>query len=111
MTDAAGNLCFVPNVNDTAPGKLWGFPVQFTEKLPLPGTAGAALLCAWKYYYIGDRKGTTIDSTNLELFRYNQTSWRAVHRVDGQPSLSTPLTLQDGTTQISPFVMLGAKST
>jgi len=111
MVDAAGNLCFVPNASDAAPGKLWGFPVAFTEKLPVPGAAGSALLCAWKYYYVGDRKGTTIDSTNLELFRYNQTSWRAVHRVDGQPALSVPLTLQDGATQTSPFVMLGAKAT
>jgi HK97 family phage major capsid protein len=111
MTDAVGNLCFVPNVNDQAPGKLWGFPVQFTEKLPAPGTTGSAILADWKYYYVGDRKGTTIDSTNLELFRYNQTSWRAVHRVDGQPAMSTPLTLQDGATQVSPFVMLAAKTT
>lgn len=111
MTDALGSLVFVPNANDKAPGKLWGYPVEFTEKLPVPGNAGAALLCAWAYYYVGDRKGTTIDSTNIELFRYNQTSWRAVHRVDGQPALSAALTLQDGTTQVSPFVMLGAKST
>jgi HK97 family phage major capsid protein len=111
MTDALGSLIFVPNANEKAPGTLWGYPVNFTEKLPVPGNAGSALLCAWKYYYIGDRKGTTIDSTNLELFRYNQTSWRAVHRVDGQPSLSAPITLQDGSTQVSPFVMLGAKST
>lgn len=111
MTDAGGFLVFTANASDKAPGTLWGYPVQFTEKLPVPGNAGAAILAAWKYYYIGDRKGTTIDSTNVERFRYNQTSWRAVHRVDGQPGLSAPLTLQDGSTQVSPFVMLGAKST
>ena len=111
MVDAGGFLVFSANASDKAPGTLWGYPVQFTEKLPVPGNAGAAVLAAWQYYYIGDRKGTTIDSTNVERFRYNQTSWRAVHRVDGQPGLSAPLTLQDGSTQVSPFVMLGAKST
>jgi regulation of enolase protein 1 (concanavalin A-like superfamily) len=29
-----------------------------------------------------------------------------VHRVDGQPWLNAPLTYQDGTTQVSPFVTL-----
>ena len=111
MVDAAGNMLFVPNVNDTAPGKLFGYPVVFTEKLPAPGTTGSVILCDWKYYLVGDRQGTTIESDNSELFRYDQTSWRAVHRVDGQPWLSAPLTLQDGTTQVSPFVMLSTKST
>jgi len=31
--------------------------------------------------------------------------------VDGQEWLSTPLTYEDGTTQVSPFVILGDKST
>mgnify|MGYP001168639250 CR=1 FL=1 len=111
MVDPAGFLIFVPNINDTAPGKLFGYPVVFTEKLPLPGTTGSVILCDWKYYLVGDRQGTTIESNNSELFRYDQTSWRAVHRVDGQPWLSAPLTLSDGSSQVSPFVQLSTKST
>lgn len=90
---------------------ILGYPYVLTEKLPLPGTQGSILLADFKYYLVGDRKATTIDSTNIERFQYDETSWRAVHRVDGQPWLSLPLTLQDGSTQVSPFVVLGSKTT
>lgn len=90
---------------------LLGWPVVWTEKLPAPGSDGSILLADCRYYLIGDRQATTIDSTNVERFQYDETSWRAVHRVDGQPWLSAPITLADGSLQISPFVILAAKST
>jgi HK97 family phage major capsid protein len=93
------------------PPTLLGMPVFFTEKLPRVGTAGDVLLADWHYYLLGDRQATTIESTKFDRWQYDQTSWRVVHRVDGQPWLSTPLTYQDGVTQTSPFVILGSKST
>lgn len=93
------------------PNRLLGYPVVFTEKCPLVGSAGDVILADWRYYLIGDRQATTVESTQYDRWRYDETSWRAVHRVDGQPWLSTPLTYQDGTTQVSPFVILGAKTT
>jgi HK97 family phage major capsid protein len=90
---------------------LLGWPVIWTEKLPAPGTAGSILLADFRYYLLGDRQATTIESTQYDRWKYDETSWRAVHRVDGQPWLSAPLTLADGTAQVSPFVILGAKST
>lgn len=98
---------FIPNAREGAPGTLFGFPIYYTEKLPTLGTAGDILLSDWAYYLIGDRQATTIDSSMHYRFRYDLTAWRAVHRVDGQPWLSAPLTLADGTFQISPFVILG----
>ncbi len=94
-----------------APNTLLGLPVHFTEKLPGPATAGSILLADFRYYLIGDRQATTVESTQYDRWKYDQTSWRAVHRVDGQPWLSTWLTLADGTSTVSPFVILGAKST
>jgi HK97 family phage major capsid protein len=112
MNGPAGNASYVwGNAQAGMPPNLLGYPFIFTEKLPPPGTAGSILLADPRYYLIGDRQATTIDSTNIERFRYDETSWRAVHRVDGQPWLSTPLTLEDGVTTVSPFVVLGAKST
>jgi len=90
---------------------LFGYPVIFTEKTPTIGNAGDVILADMRYYLIGDRQATTIESTPYVQWQYDLTSWRAVHRVDGQPWLSAPLTLQDGTLQVSPFVILGAKST
>jgi hypothetical protein len=36
----------------------------------------------------------------------NQMTWRVVERVDGQPWLEKVVTLQDGSTTVSPFVIL-----
>lgn len=91
-----------------APSSLLGLPVIWTEKLPALGTAGDVLLIDPTYYLVGDRQMTTIESTKFERWEYDVTSWRAVHRVDGQPWLSTHLTYADGTTQVSPFVRLAA---
>lgn len=98
------------STTDGVPNRLLGFPVIFTEKTPTVGNAGDVILADMSYYLVGDRQATTIESTQYDYWRYDQTSWRVVHRVDGQPWLSAPLYLQDGTTQISPFVILGAKS-
>lgn len=102
---------FIPNGRDGVPATLMGYPIIWSDKLPRRFTAGDIVLANWQYYLIGDRQMTTIDSTNVERFRYDQTSWRAVHRVDGQPQLRSPLTYDDGLTQVSPFVILGDKTT
>ena len=39
-------------------------------------------------------------------FLKNQLTWRVVSRLDGQPWLDKAITLQDGATQVSPFVVL-----
>lgn len=99
---------FIPNAREGLPGTLFGFPIDFTEKLPRVGQPGDILLADWRFYVVGDRQATTIDSSTHFRFRDDITAWRAVHRVDGQPQLSQPITLADGVTQISPFVILGA---
>lgn len=97
---------FIPNAREGVPATLFGYPIEWSEKNPALGVAGDIVLADWSYYLIGDRQAMTIDSTNIERFRWDETSWRAVHRVDGQPWLSQPITIADGTTQISPFVIL-----
>jgi HK97 family phage major capsid protein len=111
LTDPGGFYIWQPNAVAGVPQTLFGLPIMFTEKCPRVGNPGDVILGDWRYYLIGDRQATTIESTKFDRWVYDQTSWRVVHRVDGQPWLSTPLTYQDGTTQVSPFVILGAKST
>lgn len=108
MTGPAGNPSYVwqPNAREGVPGYLFGLPVHWTEKLPALGTRGDILLADFRYYLIGDRQATTIESSNAPRWIYDETTWRAVHRCDGQPWLSAPLTYQDQTTQVSPFVVL-----
>jgi HK97 family phage major capsid protein len=112
LNGPAGNPSYIwqPNARDGVPGSILGFPVIWSEKVPLLGTSGDVVLADWRYYLIGDRQATTLETTEYDYWRYDQTSWRAVHRVDGQPWLSSPLTYQDGTTQVSPFVILGTVS-
>lgn len=110
MNGPAGNPSYVwqPSARDGVPGYLMGMPLLWCEKMPLVGATGDIGLFDFRYYLIGDRQATTIESTKFARWVYDQTSWRVVHRVDGQPWLSAPLTYQDGTTQVSPFVVLGA---
>jgi HK97 family phage major capsid protein len=95
---------------DGVPARLLGLPIIFTEKVPQLGTAGDIGLYDFRYYLLGDRQATTIESTKYDKWAYDQTSWRVVHRVDGQPWLSTSLTYPDGSTTVSPFVILGDPS-
>jgi predicted phage gp36 major capsid-like protein len=110
LSGPAGNPSYVWNTNaaDGIPGTLLGMPVIWTEKVPRVGTTGDVLLADWRYYLLGDRQATTVESTKFDRWAYDETSWRVVHRVDGQPWLSAPLTYQDGTTQVSPFVVLSS---
>jgi len=112
MSGPVGNASYLwGNAVSGQPPTLLGYPFKFSEKLPGPGTAGSILLADFRYYLVGDRQAATIESTKFDRWRYDQTSWRVVDRHDGQPWLSAPLTLADGTAQVSPFVILGAKST
>lgn len=110
LNGPTGNPSYIwqANARDGIPGQILGMPVIWTEKCPLLGQAGDVVLADWSYYLIGDRQSTTVESTKFDRWRFDQTSWRMTHRVDGQPWLSSPLTYQDGTTQVSPFVILGA---
>lgn len=102
---------FMPSARDSVPSTLFGYPIFFSEHCSALGTQGDVILADWSKYLIGDRQGVTIDSSKHYRFQYDLTAWRAVSRVDGQPWLSTWLTYSDGTTTVSPFVVLGDKST
>jgi len=113
MVDPGNNYIWHPHFGgagaaEGAPGTLLGYPVIFTEKLPVLGTTGDVLLCDFSQYLIGDGSNTTLESSIHELFRYDQTSFRLVKRVDGQEWCKAPVTLADGATQVSPFVELDA---
>ena len=109
LAGPAGNPAYwwMPTGQDGVPERLLGLPIHWSEKLPALGAQGDILLADFRYYMIGDRQATTIESTKFDRWAYDQTSWRVVHRVDGQPWLNAPLTYQDGATTVSPFIILG----
>lgn len=110
LSGPGGNASYIwqPNAREGIPGYLLGYPVRWTEKLPVKGSRGDILLLGAQYYLIGDRQQTLIESTKFARWVYDETSWRVVHRVDGQPWLSAPITYIDGETTVSPFVVLEA---
>lgn len=114
MNGPTGNPSYIwGNATSGVPNVLLGLPIVFSEKMPRTTTTsnGDLLLADFNFYVIGDRQATTVESTKFDRWRYDQTSWRAVFRHDGRPWLSAPFTYEDGTTQVSPFVQLGAKTT
>jgi HK97 family phage major capsid protein len=86
--------------------KLLGLPAYATEKLPALGTKGDLLLIDPALYVIGDRMQIEVAASEHVNFLKNQMTWRVVERIDGQPWLEKPITLQDASTQVSPFVVL-----
>ena len=108
LNGPAGNASYVwiGNGRDQMPTTLMGYPIYFVENAMPLGTQGDIVLADLSKYVIGDRQMVTIDASKEYRFRYDITSWRAVHRVDGRPWLSAPITYRDGTTTVSPFVIL-----
>ena len=104
----AGNPSYdwIGNGRDSMPTTLMGYPIFFIENCATLGSEGDLILADWSKYVIGDRQMTTIDASKHFRFQNDLTSWRAVHRVGGRPWLSAPLTLRDGATEVSPFVIL-----
>jgi len=109
---ATNNVIWIPSARDNAPATLFGRPIVFTDRMPiLPAGTGATqiggvLLADWSYYLIGDRAGLTIDFSPHYKFITNQGTWRFSKYLDGQPWMSAPMYLADGTNQVSPFVSL-----
>ena len=108
LNGPAGNPSYVwiGNGRDQMPTTLMGYPIYFVENAMPLGTMGDIILADLSKYVIGDRQMVTIDSSKHYRFQYDLTSWRAVHRVDGRPWLSAPITYRDGATTVSPFVIL-----
>jgi HK97 family phage major capsid protein len=98
---------WIGNGRDQQPTTLMGYPVLFVENAEVLGTMGDIGLYDLTKYLIGDRQMVTLDASKHYQFKYDLTSWRAVHRVDGRPWLSAPITYRDGVTTVSPFVILG----
>jgi HK97 family phage major capsid protein len=109
LADSAGRVVWVPNnggAQNKVPGTLFGLDVRTTEKVPALGTKGDVMLVDPTMYVVGDRMQIEVAASEHVNFLKNQTTWRVVERVDGQPWLDNFITLQDGASTVSPFVAL-----
>ncbi len=88
------------------PATILGMPFMITEKVPTLGTTGDIGLYDLSYYLIGDRKDLRIDTSIHARFTTDETAWRFVERVDGQPWVDSAFTPYNGGATLSPFVQL-----
>jgi len=96
-------------VGGWSPYNFWtllGLPVFISEKSPALSNDGDLMLIDPSLYVIGDRQQIEIAASEHVNFLKNQMTWRVVERIDGQPWMDKPVTLQDGVTTVSPFVAL-----
>jgi len=95
-----------PNFREGTAGDLLGMPVVFTEKLPTLGTEGDVVLADFSYYAVLLPTDIEIAVSEHYKFANDQTTFRVNAWVDGQPLVQEAATLADGSTEVSPFVVL-----
>jgi HK97 family phage major capsid protein len=109
LKDGANRAIFISidqGITKSPNWSLLGRPAFPTEKLPALGTKGDIILVDPALYVIGDRMSVEVAASEHVNFLKNQMTWRVVERVDGQPWMERAITLQDGSTTVSPFVIL-----
>ena len=84
-------------------------PVIFTEKTEPLGDKGDIMLCDFGQYVCGVREELRLEYSPHVYFTTDQIAARLVARHDGMPLWDRALTLEDGSTTVSPFVTLAAR--
>jgi len=107
LQDAAGNYIFIRgDATRGIPDTLAGIPIRFTGKTYPLGSKGDLVLVDLQYYLIKDGSGPFIRASEHVYFKQNKTVIKAFWNVDGKGWVNEPLTLEDGSTQVSPYVVL-----
>lgn len=85
-----------------------GVPIVSTGKCSTLGTKGDIILVTPSLYIIGDRQQVEVAFSTEEptAWKHFQSAFRVKSRVDGQPAVAAPITLQDASSQVSPYVVL-----
>lgn len=103
-----GAITFDPG---TGTVRLLGRPVLVSEHAPALGSDGALGFCDFGYYAIGDRQAMTLATSIHPKFNQGITSIRLVERVDGRVWLQSAITPENGSSTVSPFVLLSGTHT
>lgn len=108
MTTGNANIYFPPGgAQDGSVGRLLGRPIIVTGIAKTLGTAGDLVLADMKKYVGGVKGGVNTMSSPHVYFLTDEQAFRYTLRVTGRPGLSGKITLEDGSTTVSPFVELG----
>jgi HK97 family phage major capsid protein len=89
---------------------LFGRPVIPVEYCAALGTVGDIGLFDLSQYLMIDKGGVETASSIHVRFIYDETVWRFVYRVDGQPIWNAALTPKSGAATQSPFIVLESRT-
>ena len=107
MKDSDGNRIYTgPNIVKGVPAMLDGREIKFTGRTSTIGNKGDLMLVNLEYYLIKDGSGLYIAASEHVKFTSNKTVIKIVFNIDGQSWVNEPLTLEDGSTKVSPIVVL-----
>jgi HK97 family phage major capsid protein len=90
-------------------GTLFGRPVVPIEQCSAAGTVGDIILGDLSQYLLIDKGGINSASSIHVRFLYDESVFRFIYRVDGQPIWNKPITPYKGSSTLSPFVTLAAR--
>lgn len=107
-----GALTYMPpgGLSGSPYGTLFGRSVIPIEQCPTLGTTGDIALCSWSEYIAIQKGGLQTASSIHVRFIFDETTFRFVLRVDGEPGWNAPLTPMNSTVTQGPFVVLETRS-
>jgi len=91
-------------------GTLLGRPIMPIEQAATLGTEGDIMFCDFSQYKLIDKGGIQTDSSIHVRFVYDESVFRFVVRVDGQPMWASALTPANGSNTVSPFITLQSRT-
>lgn len=99
-------------MKDAPAGFLLGRPIMLTQLCQTLGTQGDIAFVNWKGYRTITKAGAGIETaTSMHLyFDAAQTAFRAMFRTDGQPAAASYITPNNGSSNLSHFVVLDTRS-
>lgn len=107
MKDDDNRLIFLGgDIRAQVPNVMLGREIVFSARTPAKGARGDLSLLDPSHYLIKYGSGLSISLSDQEYFSNDQTVIKMLAYVDGQPWVKEALTLEDGSTQVSPFVVL-----
>lgn len=91
-------------------GTLFGRPVVPVEYAATLGTVGDVLLADFSEYFLADKGGVQSASSIHVQFLTDESVFRFIYRVDGQPAWHSALTPANGTNTLSPYVAVATRA-
>lgn len=77
--------------NQSVRASLLGYPIYYSEHLPLANASGAVVLADLSAYYWFERRGLSIGYSEHAAFLSEKGTWRFSIRADGQPAVKSAI--------------------